>query len=134
MKAMFSLLLLSAAAWIGAVELPQMWDVKFFKLDEKVFLKGLTIGDNPRQISLSGKVVNLDTLANGCDSAALRCFIDSDKAQKAWLGIGNKVFSLSLNGKRSIFELAKYLGASSAIGRIFISLSEITLSPFSVSL
>ena len=107
MKAIYSLLLLSAAAWIGAVELPQMWDVKFFKLDEKVFLKGLTIGDNPQQISLSGKVVNLDTLANGCDSAALRCFIDSNKAQKAWLGIGNKVFSLSLNGKK-IYDFRRH--------------------------
>ena len=69
MKNLYTLLLLTAAAWCYAVELPVKWDVNFCKLDEKTFLKGVTIGDKPQQITLSEKVVNLDDLANGCDSA-----------------------------------------------------------------
>ena len=108
MKPLYSLLLLlTAAAWCYAVELPVKWDVNFCKLDEKTFLKGVTIGDKPQQITLSEKVVNLDDLANGCDSAALRCFISCDKAETVWLGIGSKVFSLSVNGKL-IYDFRKY--------------------------
>ena len=108
MKKLFcivSILLLSGG--IAAVELPEKWEVDFLKCDEKTFLKGVDINSNPQMLELSEKVVNLDNFARRNDSAVLRCFIDSDREQTIWLGIGCKVFSLKLNGQM-IYDFRQY--------------------------
>ncbi|MBE6368165.1 MAG: hypothetical protein E7052_09705 [Lentisphaerae bacterium] len=91
----------------GAVALPDKWEISFFKLDEKSFLKGLSVTADPQPVALSEKVLNLDTIAQGADSAAIRGVICTDKAQTVWLGIGSKLFSLSLNGKM-IYDFRQY--------------------------
>ena len=96
-----------AVSLSAALSLPEMWDVKFFKVDEKIFLEGLDIGDPQQKIALSENVLNLDTAAQGADSAVLRCFITAEKAQTIWLGIGCKVFSLCLNGEM-IYDFRQY--------------------------
>ncbi|MBR2357164.1 MAG: metallophosphoesterase [Lentisphaeria bacterium] len=105
----FFMLLCGLLAWnlAAAVALPEKWDVEFFKIDEKTFLKGLNIGSAAQKLTLSDKAINLDTIANGKDSAAIRGFIDVDKAQTVWLGIGSKLFSLYLNGKM-IYDFREY--------------------------
>ena len=70
--------------------LPEKWDVEFFKLDEKGFLKGLKVGRDPQKIALSGQVIDLTTVSNGADNAAIRGFVNSDKAQTLWLVMGSK--------------------------------------------
>jgi len=91
----------------GAVALPDKWEISFFKLDERSFLKGLSVTADPQPVALSEKVLNLDTIAQGADSAAIRGVICTDKAQTVWLGIGSKLFSLSLNGKM-IYDFRQY--------------------------
>ena len=92
---------------LTAAGLPEKWDVEFFKLDEKSFLKGLKVGKTPQKIALSEQVIDLMTVSNGADNAAIRGFINSDKAQTLWLGVGSKVFSLSVNGKL-IYDFREY--------------------------
>lgn len=87
--------------------LPEKWDVSFFKLAEKDFLKGLNIEKNSQKITLSGNAVNLDLIAKGANSAAIRGVINSDKEQTVWVGIGCKVFSLSLNGEK-VYDFREY--------------------------
>ncbi len=108
MKKFFLLLCgLTCLSLSAKVVLPEKWDASFFKLDEKTFLKGLNITGTPQKVKLTGTAFNLDTIAQGADSAAIRGFIDADKAQTIWLGIGSKVFSLSVNGKM-IYDFREY--------------------------
>ena len=107
MKKCLTLIFAVAALISAAVSLPEAWDASFCKIDEKTFLKGLTVSSSPQKIALSEKVLNLDTIAKGSDSAAIRGYIQSDKAQTVWLGIGCKLFSLSLNGKQ-IYDFREY--------------------------
>ena len=92
---------------IWSADLPGKWEIKFFRCDEKTFLKGLSADDAKQQIMLSEKVVNLDKTAKNSNSAAVRCFIDSEKEQTVWLGVGCKVFSVTLNGKM-IYDFRTY--------------------------
>ena len=107
MKKCLTLIFAVAALISAAVSLPEAWDASFCKIDEKTFLKGLNVSSSPQKIALSEKVLNLDTIAKGSDSAAIRGYIQSDKAQTVWLGIGCKLFSLSLNGKQ-IYDFREY--------------------------
>ena len=107
MKKCLTLIFAVAALISAAVSLPEKWDVEFFKLDEKGFLKGLKVGKNPQKIALSEQVIDLMSVSKGADNAAIRGFIDSDKPQTVWLGVGCKVFSLSLNGKL-IYDFREY--------------------------
>ena len=107
MKKYLTVMLAVAALSLAAAGLPEKWDVEFFKLDEKGFLKGLKVGKNPQKIALSEQVIDLMSLSNGAENAAIRGVINSDKAQTLWLGVGCKVFSLSLNGKL-IYDFREY--------------------------
>ena len=106
-KLFYEVILLLAASLAAAVELPGKWDVKFIKCSEKTFLKGIAPDGNMQVVNLSENAVNLDEFAQGNDSAAIRCFVDSEKEQTVWVGIGCKVFSLSLNGKL-IYDFRQY--------------------------
>ncbi len=108
MKTFFSIAAtLFISTLILAADLPEKWEIKFFRCDEKTFLKGLSADDAKQQILLSEKVVNLDETAENSNSAAVRCFIDSEKEQTVWLGVGCKVFSVTLNGKM-IYDFRTY--------------------------
>ena len=103
LTAVFSIGVLSLAAAV----LPEKWDIEFFNLDEKSFLKGLNIVGKPQKITLSEKAFDLTGVSQGSDNAAIRTFIQSGKDQTVWLAVGCKVFSLSLNGKM-IYDFREY--------------------------
>jgi hypothetical protein len=93
---------------VMAAELPARWDAWFFNKTEQDYLKGLTVPKQaPRQIALSEKVLNLDTIAGKCDTALVRCFVEADKAERIWLGVGCKIFGLKLNGKL-VYDFRSY--------------------------
>ena len=108
MKTLFAIVLtLFLSGIVSGAKLPEKWEVKFFKCDEKTFLKGLNTDGGVRMAGLSEKVLDLDDFAQGCDSAAIRCFIDSAEDKTVWLGVGCKVFSVTLNGKM-IYDFRGY--------------------------
>lgn len=101
------LLTLLTGAAVSA-ELPKQWDAWFTKNSEASYLKGLKIpAASPQKIALSEKALNLDTLADGRDTALVRGFVQSAKAERIWLGVGCKIFALKLNGKL-VYDFRKY--------------------------
>ena len=119
MKFLSMLLLAAAAINLSANMLPEKWDTAFFKVSEKDFMQGLPEKGFTQQIVLNDKPLDLDAIANGCDSAVISSTIHVKQPQKIYLGVGCKIFSLSLNGKL-IYDFRKY-GLGNDIENVSVS-------------
>ena len=106
-KSLLLAVLVISGTVISAAGLPEKWDVSFYNVSEKDFLKGLTVKSPAQSIQFQSSQINLDKIASGSNSAALRGTINADKAQTVYLGVGGKVFSLTLNGKM-IYDFRQY--------------------------
>ena len=113
MKKFSSLLLMMTAFILAAAELPKQWDYWFWSPDDKLFQKVETpVQLNLQSNILSGKLeiptagVDFNKTAKGWGAAMVRGYINADKPQTMWLGVGCRIFSLSLNGK-VIYDLRK---------------------------
>ncbi len=100
--------LLLPAVILCSAELPAKWDAWFCNMDEKAYNKAIVIPQGKAdKLELSEKVLNLDKAAAGRDTVILRNFIESEKDQTLWLGMGCKIFALQLNGK-VIYDFRTY--------------------------
>ena len=92
--------LLFSAVILCSAELPIRWEAWFCNMDEKAYNKPVVIPQGKADLlELSEKTLNLDKAAAGRNTVILRNFIESEKDQTLWLGMGCKIFALQLNGK-----------------------------------
>lgn len=93
---------------LAAADFSGKWEVWFSNTAEKTYLKGLSIpAEKPQQLDLTGKALDLDVFANGCDTALARNFITVDSPRTVYLGVGCKIFGLNVNGK-IVYDFRSY--------------------------
>lgn len=93
------------AFMLAAAELPKQWDYWFWSPDDKLFRKVNTpaqlqfmSGIQSGTFAIPSAGVDFNKAAAGWEAAMVRGHIHAEKAETMWLGLGCRIFSVTLNG------------------------------------
>lgn len=107
MRKLFTLFLLLLSCLMIAAELPKQWESWYWNPEDKNFRKINTPAAPEFQLlsntvhgktEISADGIDLNKSARDWKAAFFRGYIQAEKAQTMWLGIGCRIFSVALNG------------------------------------